>query len=275
MLKNSKAKSLEFNIDGITINRDLMEKILLKEKSKKICLIDDLSNLKTKSERELLEVINHMMENKIFFKYSFSLLININPGPDFVYDYLNLKDWISNEEKNNKNNANNIPKIETKPHLYSFIQYVYETMIAENKDQVISILGPLGSGKTFNLVHIMEYFTTLYSYENYNIDNFDLIHKSIQFIHILGSIYRGNNLESSSCGLLLNLVFNQNNLICNFDIDAQILDYTLPFNENGRTFSIFHALIKGANEDLKRDYKIYMNDNNLFGLKKIKKINFI
>ena len=117
----------------------------------------------------------------------------------------------------------------------------------------------------------MEYITTLYSYPNYDSANFELIHKSIQFIHILGSIFRENNLESSSCGILLNIGFNQNNLICSFDIEAQILDYTLPFNDKGRTFSIFHALIAGANEDLKRKYKISNNDDNLFNIKTNKK----
>ena len=270
MIRSSKTKKVPYILDGIEINKSLIEKFLLKEKEKKITLIDDLSQLSTKSESELLEVISQMMKNKTFFKYCYSLLININPGPDYVYDYLNLKDWITNE----KNNINDKEKNEIKPHLYSFIQYVYEAMIKENKDQVISILGPLGSGKTFNLIHIMEYFTTLYSYPNYNLENFELIHKSIQFIHILGSIFRENNLESSSCGLLLNLGFNQNNLICSFDIEAQILDYTLPFNDKGRTFSIFHALIAGANEDLKRKCKISNNVDNLFNLKTNKKNNF-
>ena len=264
MIKTSKSKKTSVKIDGMILNKSIIEKFLKKEKSKKILLIDDLSELNTKSESELLDVITQMTQNKNFFKYCYSLLININPGPDYIYDYLNLKDWITNE--------NNNPKHEIKPHLYSFMQYVYETMKAENKSQVVSILGPLGSGKTFNLIHIMEYFATLYSYPNHNFENFELIHKSIQFIHILGSIFRENNLESSSCGLLLNLGFNQNNLICSFDIEAQILDYTLPFNEKGRTFSIFHALISGANEELKRKCKINMNDDNLFNLKNKKNI---
>ncbi len=269
MIKTSKTKKFPIKIDGITINKSIIENFLNNEKVKKISLIDDLSELNTKSESELLDVISQMMQNKNFFKYCYSLLININPGPEYVYDYLNLKEWITN----NNNDVNNNLKHEIKPHLYSFMEYVYETMKTENKDQAVCILGPLGSGKTFNLIHIMEYFTSLYSYPNYDFDNFELIHKSIQFIHILGSIFRENNLESSSCGLLVNLGFNQNNLICSFDIEAQILDYTLPFNDKGRTFSIFHALIVGANEELKRKCKISMNDNNLFNLKN-KKNNF-
>ena len=40
--------------------------------------------------------------------------------------------------------------------------------------------------------------------------------------------------------------------ICNFDFESKILDFTLPFSENGRTFSILHALMTGANNDIKK-----------------------
>ena len=91
MLKKAKTKKMPFKIDDITLNRSIVEKILLQEKTKKISLIDDLSELNTKSESELFEVISQMMQNKTFFKYCYSLLININPGPEYVYDYLNLR----------------------------------------------------------------------------------------------------------------------------------------------------------------------------------------
>ena len=278
MKKSTKVRNRQpFKLEGITINKDLLEKFLTKEKTKKINIIDDLSELKTKSQSELFDIISQMMKNKTFFKYCYSLLININPGPEYVYDYLNLKEWLNeqNHIPTEKSENSKNKKEEKKPHLYSFMKYVYDTMLIENKNQVVSILGPLGSGKTFNLIHIMEYFTTLYSPEVYALDNFDLVHKSIQFIHILSSTFREYNLESSSCGLLLSLGFNEKNMICNFNIDAQILDFTLPFNENGRTFSILYALIRGANDNLKRKCKIPVNIDNLFNLQTRKKNYFV
>ena len=274
-MKNPKPqKRPSYKLEGVSINKNLLEKFLTIEKTKKINIIDDLSELNTKSQSELFDIISQMMKNKTFFKYCYSILININPGPEYVYDYLNLKEWLL-EQKNQTNENNKNKKEENKPHLYSFMKYVYDSMIAENKNQVVSILGPLGSGKTFNLIHIMEYFTTLYSTENNALDNFDLVHKSIQFIHILSSTFREYNLESSSCGLLLSLGFNEKNIICDFDIDAQIFDFTLPFNENGRTISILYSLIRGANDNLKRKCKIPANDDNLFNLKTKKKSYFV
>ena len=90
-----------------------------------------------------------MIKSKNYFKYCSSLLINVNPGPNYIYDYLNLKKWISNTTSLVLNPP------EKKPHIYSFMEYVYETMIKENKDQVVNLLGPIGSGKTFNLIHII------------------------------------------------------------------------------------------------------------------------
>ena len=59
-MKNS-AKSQrkqQFRLEGITINKALMEKFLTKEKTKKINVIDDLS--------ELNEYDNHIEHSEIF-----------------------------------------------------------------------------------------------------------------------------------------------------------------------------------------------------------------
>jgi hypothetical protein len=81
---------------------------------------------------------------------------------------------------------------------------------------------------------------------------FETMHKSMQLMHIMGSIFRENNIESSSCGILMKMGFDENFKICNFDIDAKIVDFTLPFSENGRSFSILHALVTGASPEIKR-----------------------
>ena len=253
---NIKPKNTAYIIEGIHINKNLLNKYLDKEGEKKISAINDLSQLSTKTENELLKVLEQMMKTKNYFKYCSSLLININPGPNYIYNYLNLKNWLSSSSL-----ILNSP--EKNPHLYSFMQYVYESMVKENKDQVVNILGPIGSGKTFNLIHIIEFFTTMYGPKNYQNELFELFHNSIQLIHIFGSIYRENNIESTSCGLLIKLGFNQNNIISSFGIESQILDFSLPFSENGRSFSIFHAFIKGANDELKKNCKIPESDEYL------------
>ena len=87
----------------------------------------------------------------------------------------------------------------------------------------------------------------------------------------MGSIFRENNLESSSCGILIRLGFNNDNKICNFDFESQILDCTLPFSENGRSFSILHSLVGVASSDLKRNFGIPEDEIHLHFFRKFSK----
>lgn len=157
----------------------------------------------------------------------------------------------------------NIQENQRKPHLYSFVNYVYQTLINENKDQVVNMLGQIGAGKTFNLVHIIEYLCHIAAPESRQAEIFDVIHKSIQMVHMLGSIFRQNNMESTSCGMLLKLSFNEQHQICGFDLDAKILDVTLPFSENGRSFSILHSLMTGASKEIKKLLDLPENESYL------------
>lgn len=176
--------------------------------------------------------------------YCGPLLLNINPGPNHINDYLNLANWMQQNS--------GIVHTKWKPHLYTMMNNVYHSLIKDRRDQVVSFMGQVGSGKTFNLVHSLEYFCFFHSQENMQMEFFETMHKSLQLMHIMGSIFRENNIESSSCGILMKMGFDENFKICNFDIDAKIVDFTLPFSENGRSFSILHALVTGASPEIKR-----------------------
>ena len=56
-------------------------------------------------------------------------------------------------------------------------------------------------------------------------------------------------------------IINSENKICDFDFEAKILDLTLPFSENGRSFSIFHALYAGAPIHVKKKFGLPMNSS--------------
>lgn len=239
-------KNLKDRIMGANISKEALNKFREKEKKESVRILTDLRDLKSKSESQVYEVLNTMVKNSQFFMYCGPLLLNINPGPNYIRDYLNLQSWIKETE--------NTEEQDWKPHLYTYMYYVYKILIEERKDQVVNMLGQIGSGKTFNMIHIIEYFCCMVGPENRQIETFDIIHKSIQLVHIMGSIFRQNNLESTSCGILLRLGFGLDNKIANFDIDAKILDCTLPFSENGRSYSILHSFLCAATTELKRNF---------------------
>jgi hypothetical protein len=244
ILINNLDSELKERILNLNIKKEVLRKFDEEEEKERTSQLFDLRDIYTKTETEVYRTLNFMVMNKQFFIYCGPLLININSGPNLVNDYLNLETWVQENT--------NIPETQRKPHLYSYINYVYQTLIKENKDQVINMLGEIGSGKTFNLIHMFEYFCYIACSEDKQVETFDVIHRSIQLIHLVSSIFRQNNMESTSCGLLLNLGFDDTNNICSFDFDATILDYTLPFSENGRSFSILHSLMAGANSEIKK-----------------------
>ena len=255
-------KNLKDRILGANVSKEALNKFREKEKKETVKILTDLQDLKSKSESQVYEVLNTMVKNSQFFMYCGPLLLNINPGPNNIRDYLNLQSWIKETES--------LEEQDWKPHLYTFMYYVYKMLIEEKKDQVVNMLGQIGSGKTFNMIHIIEYFCCMVGPENRQIETFDMIHKSIQLVHIMGSIFRQNNLESTSCGILLRLGFGSNNKIANFDIDAKILDCTLPFSENGRSYSILHSFLCAATTELKRNFflpesEIHLNFFRKFG----------
>eukprot|EP00340_Litonotus_pictus_P002452 CAMPEP_0170519708 /NCGR_PEP_ID=MMETSP0209-20121228/5025_1 /TAXON_ID=665100 ORGANISM="Litonotus pictus, Strain P1" /NCGR_SAMPLE_ID=MMETSP0209 /ASSEMBLY_ACC=CAM_ASM_000301 /LENGTH=1697 /DNA_ID=CAMNT_0010805659 /DNA_START=60 /DNA_END=5153 /DNA_ORIENTATION=+ len=226
------------------------------EKKKQAEEIVDLRELEIKSESSAFSMLNLLSNQKQYFVYSGPLLLNINPGPNDK-SYLNLEKWINNQKNNQleRENSDNHPVLgNSKPHIYSFINYVYRTLISENKSQTVNMLGSLASGKTFNLIHCLEYLCQIACnpYKLKSAETFDTIHKSVQLIHILGSIFRHNNLESTSCGIKVNIGFDNDNYISSFNLEADILDLTLPFSDSGRSFSILHAIVAGASTDVKK-----------------------
>ena len=248
-------QNLKDRILGANISKEALNKFREKEKKDSVKVLTDLQDLKSKSESQVYEVLNTMVKNSQFFMYCGPLLLNINPGPNYIRDYLNLQSWIKETQDKEEQ--------DWKPHLYTYMYYVYKILIEEKKDQVVNMLGQIGSGKTFNMIHIIEYFCCMVGPENRQMETFDIIHKSIQLVHIMGSIFRQNNLESTSCGILLRLGFGLDNKIANFDIEAKILDCTLPFSENGRSYSILHSFICAATSELKRNFFLPENPIHL------------
>ena len=256
-------KSLKDRILGSNVSKEALNKFREQEKKDSVKALTDLLDIKSKSESEVYEILNTMVKNSQFFMYCGPLLLNINPGPNNIKDYLNLQSWIKETQ--------NIDEAEWKPHLYTFMYYVYKILIQEKRDQVVNMLGQIGSGKTFNMIHIIEYFCCMVGPDDKQMDTFDMIHKSIQLVHIMGSIFRQNNLESTSCGILLRLGFGDDNKIANFDIDAKILDCTLPFSENGRSYSILHSFLCAATSELKRNFFLPENEIHLNFFRKFSK----
>ena len=113
--KLHKTKRNPYIIKGIQINEKLLKKYLHKEVQRKLTMLNDLSQISIKTDSELLKVLEQMIKSKNYFKYCSSILISINPGPNNIYEYLNLKKWSTTLSSKNINIQ------DKKPHLYTFM----------------------------------------------------------------------------------------------------------------------------------------------------------
>jgi len=108
--------------------------------------IFDLRDNKTHNESDIYELLNQLYKNKQYFIYSGPLLLTLNPG-EKVDNYLNLEKWLERTA--------NVPEKQWEPHLYSFINYVYQNLCMDDKDQMVCMLGK-------NIRNINNYINTLY-----------------------------------------------------------------------------------------------------------------
>ena len=222
------------------------------------------------------------------------ILITINPGANLATssvinhkgDYYTHKEIVNTEDENNTfmnlNNwlANNCAKKRNKnPHIYSYINNIYKMLLKEKTNQAITIQGQIGSGKTYTLVHLLEalcYISNRYNIENSNNinnstsyvnkanQNFDVIHRAFQIIHILSSVFRNENMEATCGGILIKMGFdNITGKQLSIDIESDLLDISLPYSENGRSYSILHALVTSASDSLKKSLNLPKNCNKL------------
>ena len=127
-------------------------------------------------------------------------------------------------------------------HIFTLAHSAYLHMINTQKDQSISLLGKMGTGKTFNALKIIQYLFFISSKQEIIREKYDIINKGIKLMQIVGNIYQKENVENNSCGFVFHIGF-KNNDICIFDLDSEILDMTLPFSETGRSFTLLHGFL--------------------------------
>ena len=109
-------KNLRERILGANVSKEALNKFREKQKQDSVKQLTDLLDLRSKSESEVYEVLNTMVKNSQFFMYCGPLLLNINPGPNNIKDYLNLQSWIKETEKSEEK--------DWKPHLYTFMNNI-------------------------------------------------------------------------------------------------------------------------------------------------------
>ena len=226
----------------------------------KLTAIKNLLEIDPKSSSELQNYLIFLSKvKKQFYIGAGKILLSIKP-PDIQenIDYFSLRSWCQNTI------GKSMP--EWPNHIYTLAHSAYITLINTQKDQAISLLGKIGSGKTFNVLKIIQYLFFISSKQEIRRDQYDLINKAIKLMQIIGNVYNEENVENNSCGFIFHIGF-LNSDICIFDIDSEILDITLPFSENGRSFTLLHGFLLTQEKYFKLkhvDFNFFKKYNTIF-----------
>ena len=90
LLLSNLDQNIKDRILNLKVAKESLSKFREKEKKETVRQLTDLRDIKSKSEGEVYDILNTMVKNNQYFMYCGPLLININPGPNKVKDYLNL-----------------------------------------------------------------------------------------------------------------------------------------------------------------------------------------
>ena len=227
---------------------------------KKLNSIKNLLDIDPKSSSELQNYLIFLTQfKKEFYVNGGKILISIKPqNLHENQEYFTLKSWC--ESTLDKKIA------EWPSHIYTLAHSVYINMINSQKDQCISLIGKMGSGKSYNALKIIQYLFFISSNSEIRRDQYDLVNKGIKLMQVVGNVYQSENIENSSCGFVFHIGF-QNNEISIFDFDSEILDMTLPFSENGRSFTLLHGFLLTQEKyfNIKNtDFNFFKKYNNNF-----------
>ena len=249
----------------LKINKEKYKKFIEELKFEQFFKVTNLLDIGEISKSSLTDYLIFLLKyKKEFYINSGRILIYIKPDNfEENEEYFSLQDWCQKTYIKSMHDWHS--------HIYTFTHNVFSQLVDENKDQCISIIGKKNSGKSFNVNKIIQYLFFLTSKEEINKDGYKIVSNSIKIMELIGRIFKDDNIKSNACGFSYHIGFKDNEII-NFDIDSEILDLTLPFSEDGRSFMLLHGFILTHQEKLgfeniklnffKKYYKNYYDKDN-------------
>ena len=225
------------------INKEKYENFIKKIKLEQYEKVSNLLDICGKSKSALIDYLLFLIQKKKeYYINSGRILIYIKPNNyEEIKEYFSLQDWC---QKTYIKSMQDWPS-----HIYSFTHNVFSKMNDENKDQCISIIGKKNSGKSFNVNKIIQYLFFLTTKDESNKESYNIVSNSIKIMELIGRIFKDDNIKCNVSGFTYHIGFKSNEIV-KFDIDSEILDLTLPFSEDGRTFMLLHGFILTHQEKL-------------------------
>lgn len=212
---------------------------------------DDMAELTHLNEASVVHNLHMRYQADLIYTYSGLFLVTINPYctlPIYTNEYINMYKGQSREE--------------TKPHIFAMADEAFRNLVDEGENQSILVTGESGAGKTENTKKVIQYLAAVAHSDS-------PVKKGAQHSNLSQQILRANpileafgnaqtvrNNNSSRFGKFIRIEFTRSGMIAGAFIDWYLLEKSrvVRVNAQERNYHIFYQLLKGADQEMKRDF---------------------
>ncbi|XP_076134845.1 unconventional myosin-IXb isoform X3 [Alosa pseudoharengus] len=222
---------------------------------------DDLCNLPTLNEDNILENLRNRFRKKKIYTYAGSILIAINPfkflpiyNPKYVKMYENHQ----------------LGKLE--PHIFAIADVTYYAMLRKRLNQCIVISGESGSGKTQSTNFLIHCLTAL-SQKGYASGVERTILGAGPVLEAFGNAKTAHNNNSSRFGKFIQVNYLENGVVRGAVVEKYLLEKSrlVSREKNERNYHVFYYLLVGASEEERKEFKLLQPEDYLY----LKQQNFM
>ena len=162
---------------------------------------------------------------------------------------------------------------EMPPHIYSYAQSVYKSMLTQRQDQSVLLMGHSGSGKTHNSKYFLQYIFKTATNSSNIIYTESKLNAMFNLLNAFCSIKTKRNANANRFLNIFLLEFNNSGQLASILLQTIQFDQTRLINQNDfeSNYLILLYLLFGINNNYKNEFQLnnvemedLINDNILF-----------
>ncbi|KAI1307533.1 myosin-11 [Xylaria venustula] len=214
---------------------------------------NDMAELTHLNEASVVHNLHMRYQADLIYTYSGLFLVTVNPYcplPIYTNEYVNMYKGRSRED--------------TKPHIFAMADEAFRNLVNEGENQSILVTGESGAGKTENTKKVIQYLAAVAHSESpvksrgQHSNLSQQILRANPILEAFGNAQTVRNNNSSRFGKFIRIEFTPNGSIAGAFIDWYLLEKSrvVRINSQERNYHIFYQLLAGADDRMRREFKL-------------------
>ncbi|KAL1606321.1 class II myosin [Paraconiothyrium brasiliense] len=214
---------------------------------------NDMAELTHLNEPSVIHNLHMRYQADLIYTYSGLFLVTVNPYcplPIYSREYINMYRGRSREE--------------TKPHIFAMADEAFRNLVDEGANQSILVTGESGAGKTENTKKVIQYLAAVAPSDTPRGKSGGRQHSNLSeqilranpILEAFGNAQTVRNNNSSRFGKFIRIEFTRTGQIAGAYIDWYLLEKSRVVrpNANERNYHVFYQLLRGADQQMKREF---------------------